>query len=91
MDEKSERTTNGGVEASPLSSVSIRGVCMKTKLADIPDCGKTIDFNHHDLTDNIAIFTAHALFCCCSRVVSGRRTFPRVNLRQALTSYLLVH
>ena len=38
--------------------------------------------------DNIAVFTAHAPFCCCSRVVSE---FSRVKVRQAPTSYLLVH
>ena len=64
---------------------------MKTKLTDTLDYSKTLDFNHHDLVvDNIAIFTAHALFSCTSRVVSGR-TFSRVKVRQALTSYLLVH
>ena len=56
---------------------------------DTPDYS-TLDFNHH-LVDNIAIFTAHILFCCCSRVVSSRRTFSRGKVCQALTSYLLVH
>ena len=51
----------------------------------------TLDFNHHDLVNNIAIFTAHALFCCCSCVISRRRTFSRVKVRQAPTSYLFVH
>ena len=32
---------------------------MKTKLTD--DYGKTLDFNHYELVDNIAIFTALAL------------------------------
>ena len=64
---------------------------MKTKLTDTPYYSEILDFNHHDLVDNIAIFTAHALFCCCSRVVSGRGTFSRVKVRQALTSYLVVH
>ena len=65
---------------------------MKTKLTDTLDYSKTLDFNHHDLVvDNIAIFTAHALFCCCSRIVSSSRTFSRVKVRQAPTSYLLVH
>ena len=64
---------------------------MKTKLTDTPDYPKTLDFSHHELVDNIAIFTAHALFCCCSRVVSGRRTFSRAKVRHALTSYLLLH
>ena len=65
---------------------------MKTKLTDTLDYSKTLDFNHHDLVvDNIAIFTAHPLFCCCSCVVSGRRTFFRVKVRQAPTPYLLVH
>ena len=40
----------------------LRGVCMKTKLTDTLDYSKTLDFNHHDLVDNIAIFTALALF-----------------------------
>ena len=44
---------------------------MKAKLTDTPDYSKTLDFNHHDLVDDIVIFTAHAPFCCCSRVVSG--------------------
>ena len=35
---------------------------MKTKLTDTPDYSKTLDFNHRDLVDNIAIFTALALF-----------------------------
>ena len=46
---------------------------MKTKLTDTPDYSKTLDVNHYDLVHNIAIFTAHALFCCGSRVVSSRR------------------
>ena len=60
---------------------------MKTKLTDTPDYSNILDFNHHDLVNNIAIFTAHAPFCCCSRVVSGFT----VKVRQAPTSYLLVH
>ena len=44
---------------------------MKTKLADTPNYSKTLDFNDHDLVNNIAIFTAHAPFCCCYRVVPG--------------------
>ena len=61
---------------------------MKSKLTDTPDYSKTLDFNHHGLVDDIAIFTAHAPFCCCSRVVPE---FSRVKVRQAPTSYLLVH
>ena len=64
---------------------------MKTKLTDAHDYSKTLDINHHDLVDNIAIFTAHTLFCCCDCVISRRRTFSRVKVRQALTLYLLVH
>ena len=63
---------------------------METKLKDTSDYSETFDFNHHDLVDNITIFTAHALFCCCSRVVSGRRAFSGGKVRQALTWYLLV-
>ena len=35
---------------------------MKTKLTDTPDYPKILDFNHHELADNIAIFTALAFF-----------------------------
>ena len=64
---------------------------MKTKLTDTPDYSKTLDFNHHDLVHDIAIFTAHTLCRCCFCVISSRRTFSRVKVRQAVTSYLLVH
>ncbi|KIJ93017.1 hypothetical protein K443DRAFT_13177 [Laccaria amethystina LaAM-08-1] len=39
---------------------------------------KTLDFNHHDLVDNIAIFTTHALVYYYSCDVSSRRRFSRV-------------
>ena len=64
MDEKSERTTNGGVGSVGVASFErsgLRGVYMKTKLTDTPDYSKALDFNHHELVDNIAIFTALAL------------------------------
>ena len=72
MDEKSERTTNSGVGSVGVASFErsgLRGVYMKTKLTDTPYYSKNLDFNHRDVVDNTAIFTAHAPFCCCSRVV----------------------
>ena len=43
---------------------------MKTKLTD--DYSKTLDFNHHELVDNIAIFTALALFQVAERFLESR-------------------
>ena len=62
---------------------------MKPRLTDTLDHSKILDFNHHNLVDNLAIFTTYALVCYCSRDVSSRRT--RVKVRQTLTSYLVVH
>ena len=64
---------------------------MKTKLTDTLDHSKTLDVNHHDLIDLIAIFTTPAPVCYCSRDPSSRRTFSRVKVRQALTSSFVVH
>ena len=64
---------------------------MKTKLTDTHDHGETLDFNHHDLVNNIAICSTHALVCICSRDLSIRRTFSRVKVCQALASYLVFH
>ena len=60
---------------------------MKTKLTDTLDYSKTLDFNHHDLVDNIAIFNAHAPFCCCSRIVSGFLESRCVRLRLRIFTF----
>ena len=62
---------------------------MKARLTATLDHSKILDFNHHNLVDNLAIFTTYALACYCSRDVSSRRT--RVKVHQTLTSYLVVH
>ena len=63
---------------------------MKTKLTDTLDYSKTLDFNHHGLVDNIAIFSAHTLFCCCDCVISIRERFLEsrcVRLRLRIFSF----
>ena len=60
----------------------------RTRLTDTLDHSITIDFNHHDLVHNNAIFTTPAL---CSRDLYSRKTFSRVKVRQALTSSLVAH
>ena len=103
MDGESERTTNDGVGSVRRRVVRTfwserywfhcSGGYTKTKLIDTLAHSKTRarNFNHHDLVDNVAIFTTPALVCYCSRDLSIRRTFARVKVRQALTSYLVVH
>ena len=59
------------------------------RFTDTLDHSKILDFNNHNLVDNVAIFTTYALVCYCSRDVSSRRT--GVKVRQTLTSYLVVH
>ena len=60
---------------------------MKTKLTDTPYYSKNLDFNHRDVVDDTAIFTAHAPFCCCSRVVSGFLESRCVRLRVCIFSF----
>ena len=64
---------------------------MKTRLTDTLDHSETRDVNHHDLVDNVVIFSTPALVCYCSRDLSIRRMFARVEVRQVLSSYLVVH
>ena len=45
---------------------------MKTKLSDTSDYSKTLDFNHHGLVDNIAVFTSLALFQAGERFPESR-------------------
>ena len=45
---------------------------MKTKLTDTPNYSKTLDINHHELVNNIAIFTALALLQVGERFPESR-------------------
>ena len=82
----------GSFEHYGLRSVdSTVEVDIRRRSLQILSTSKTFDCNHHDLVDNIAIFSTSALVCYCSLDLSSRRTVYRVKVRQALTSYLVVH
>ena len=92
VDEKSERTTNGRVGSFDLRGVnSIVEVDIRRRGLQTLDHSKTRDFNHHDLVDNIAIFTTLAFVCYCSRDLSNGRTFSTVKVWHAHAWYLVVH